>query len=43
MKRDIQINYGTLDQIIEQLHTYRQALHQMQRSLNIIAVYAERN
>ena len=43
MKRDLKINYGILDQIIEQLHTYKRALHQMQTSLNTIAGYTERN
>ncbi|KAB7667706.1 hypothetical protein [Bacillus sp. B1-b2] len=43
MKRDIQINYGVLDQIIEQLHTYKNALHQMEQSLTSIAVYVENN
>ncbi|WP_193224404.1 hypothetical protein [Bacillus sp. B1-b2] len=43
MKRDIQINYGVLDQIIEQLHTYKDALHQMDDSLKTIAVYVENN
>ncbi|MEM5592674.1 hypothetical protein AAHH67_14830 [Niallia circulans] len=43
MKRDLKINYGILDQIIEQLHTYKRALHQMQTSLHTIAGYTERN
>ena len=43
MKRDIQINYGILDQIIEQLHTYKNALNQMHSSLTSIAVYVESN
>ncbi|WP_226793102.1 hypothetical protein [Bacillus sp. B1-b2] len=43
MKRDIQINYVVLDQIIEQLHTYKNAIHQMDDSLKIIAGYVENN
>ncbi|WP_236691762.1 YwqI/YxiC family protein [Niallia circulans] len=43
MKRDLKINYGILDQIIEQLHTYKRALHQMQTSLHTIAGFTERN
>ncbi|WP_249878396.1 zincin-like metallopeptidase toxin domain-containing protein [Niallia circulans] len=43
MKRDLKINYGILDQIIEQLHTYKRALLQMQTSLHTIAGYTERN
>ncbi|PAE12075.1 hypothetical protein CHI02_11370, partial [Niallia circulans] len=43
MKRDLKINYGILDQIIEQLHTYKRALQQMQTSLHTIAGYTERN
>ncbi|WP_235973376.1 hypothetical protein [Niallia circulans] len=43
MKRDLKINYGILDQIIEQLHTYKRALLQMQTSLHTIACYTERN
>ncbi|WP_243291858.1 hypothetical protein [Bacillus sp. FJAT-47783] len=41
MKRDLKINYGILDNIIEQLYTYKNALENMEDSLSDIAVFID--
>ncbi|WP_141769958.1 hypothetical protein, partial [Bacillus massilinigeriensis] len=43
MKRDLQINYGILDNIIEQLHTYKNALDKMEASLEKINAFISLN
>ncbi|MCA0174656.1 DNA/RNA non-specific endonuclease [Bacillus sp. RAR_GA_16] len=43
MKRDLKINYGILDGIIEQLHKYKHALDTMESSLAKINEYVKPN
>ncbi|WP_234969339.1 hypothetical protein [Bacillus massilinigeriensis] len=43
MKRDLQINYGILDNIIKQLHTYKNALDKMEASLEKINAFISLN
>lgn len=43
MKRDLKINYGVLDEIIEELHTYQNALANMRTALNQIATFVKEN
>lgn len=43
MKRDLQINYGVLDDIIAELHTYKHALANMRVALNQIAAFVKEN
>ena len=34
LKRDIKVNYGTLDEIVNKLNRYKNALNSMERSLD---------
>ncbi|MFS0881798.1 deaminase domain-containing protein [Metabacillus niabensis] len=43
MKRDLKINYGILDGIIEQLHTYKNALDTMHSSLETLVGFIRNN
>ncbi|MDQ0227327.1 CdiA C-terminal domain-containing protein [Metabacillus niabensis] len=43
MKRDLKINYGILDGIIEQLHTYKNALDTMHSSLETLVSFIRNN
>jgi len=43
VKRDLQINYGVLDDIIAELHTYKHALANMRVALNQIAAFVKEN
>ena len=43
MKRDLKINYGILDDIINQLGIYKRSLKDMETSLSTIATYIEHN
>lgn len=43
MKRDLKINYGILDDIIDQFHTYQEALETMKDSLGTINHLVEEN
>ncbi|WLR43225.1 HNH endonuclease [Bacillus carboniphilus] len=43
MARDLKINYGVLDGIIEQLHVYKRALDNMESSLQTISQFAKQN
>ncbi len=43
MKSDLQINYGILDNIIEQLHSYKNALDKMEASLEKINAFISLN
>ncbi|WP_121639173.1 HNH/ENDO VII family nuclease [Virgibacillus sp. Bac330] len=43
MKRDLQINYGVLDDIIGELRTYKRALEKMDDSLNKVSTFVQTN
>ncbi len=43
MKRDLRINYGILDDIIEELNTYKNALQTMENSLEEISALVKMN
>uniref|UniRef100_UPI0004789ED1 hypothetical protein n=1 Tax=Paucisalibacillus globulus TaxID=351095 RepID=UPI0004789ED1 len=43
MKRDLKINYGILDDIINQLGIYKRSLSDMESSLSTITTYIEQN
>ncbi|MFU0789012.1 MAG: TNT domain-containing protein [Virgibacillus proomii] len=43
MKRDLQINYGILDDIIGELHSYKNALVKMNDSLNKVSTFIQTN
>lgn len=43
MKRDLKINYGVLDEIIDQLHTYDGALQSMGESLESVSSFVKTN
>lgn len=43
MKRDLQINYGVLDEIIEQLRKYQYNLETMEESLADVSTYIQTN
>ncbi|WP_245604672.1 hypothetical protein [Paucisalibacillus globulus] len=43
MKRDLKINYGILDDIINQLGIYKRSLNDMESSLSTITTYIEQN
>jgi hypothetical protein len=43
MKRDLKINYGILDDIINQLNIYKRSLSNMESSLSTITSYIEQN
>ncbi|API93100.1 hypothetical protein J32TS6_13530 [Virgibacillus pantothenticus] len=43
MKRDLQINYGVLDDIIGELRTYKRALEKMDHSLDKVNTFIRTN
>jgi hypothetical protein len=43
VKRDLQINYGVLDDIIRELHTYKHALVKMNDSLDKVSTFIQTN
>ncbi|WP_077319022.1 TNT domain-containing protein [Virgibacillus proomii] len=43
MKRDLQINYGVLDDIIAELHSYKNALVKMNDSLDKVSTFIQTN
>ncbi|SHI00215.1 hypothetical protein SAMN05421807_1291, partial [Virgibacillus chiguensis] len=43
MKRDLQINYGVLDDIIGELRAYKCALEKMDDSLNKVSTFVQTN
>ncbi|MEF2293999.1 hypothetical protein [Virgibacillus dokdonensis] len=43
MKRDLQINYGVLDDIIGELRTYKRALEKMDDSLDKVSTFVQTN
>ncbi|NBJ71620.1 hypothetical protein, partial [Roseburia sp. 1XD42-34] len=43
MKRDLQINYGVLDDIIGELRTYKRALEKMDHSLDKVTAFMQTN
>ncbi|NBJ71374.1 MULTISPECIES: hypothetical protein [Clostridia] len=43
MKRDLQINYGFLDDIIDELRKYKRALGKMDDSLDKVTTFMQTN